>query len=330
MQRSEHSTILSALGASGYLQKHGEVLAVAGLAFLLQGTDREQAFLDILRSATGTELPDSLSWDPELRQADQARPDLIGRDEAGEWRVVVEAKISALLSETQLRSYVSDLDGLDEGTAAFVILVPEPRRTEAQSALDQLGTGHSAVVTWDELLDRFAEHDTDFSDVAQLRSMCDSLGALDVAPFKSTEPEYLETRLSDLFSVCDRVSQRLTPPGDALLPSQPRGGGWYRYFCSVGEFGCCASLGVSPQGKFESKQLIWLRWHRHTDDLNVVRDLLESRRDEVEQLGGSLVLAAGQVWVGLDPKTDVGGAAVENDLVERCAQICAIAGMQLE
>lgn len=329
MQRPEHPTILSALATTERLAKHGEILAVAGLAYLLGEGALEHRVLEVFRSATGASFPETLTWEAELVREDKGRPDLIGIDGDGSWRVVVEAKIAARLSEGQLKSYANNLaTGLAKGAAGLVLLVPAARRSEAEAILGPMGIPRAAVVTWDDLLAPLSGSDTAFRDVAQLRSMCDSLGALDIAPFESTELEYLATRLGDLITVCDRASQALTPPG-ALLRSVPREGGWYRYFCDAEMGKTCASLGVSPTAKFGIDRLIWLRWQRYTEDIDRVRQRLKADIERVEAVGGVSRFSDGAIWIGLEPEPGVGGTAVVVDLVDRCRQLCEIAGMKI-
>lgn len=327
MARLQHSTVLSALATSGHLSKRGEVLAVAGLAFLLKGTHREEAFRELIGQRTGVDLPNTLTWEPELRQEDNARPDLVGCDENGMRRVVIEAKILAALDENQLRSYAANLRGSGE-TGVLIALVPEPRRTEASAASKRLDVA-TAVISWDELLDAIEAHDTAFRDVAQLRSMCDALGALDVSPLKSLDPQHLRERLPDLMRICDRTTIALTPENEARLPSQPRNGGWYRYF-PTGDKGDYASLGVAPVPKFESERLIWLRWWRQwlrSQSVDELAARLTSRTATLEEIDAVLECTQDSVWVGVQPRPGVGGSSMVDDLIQQTTRICELAGL---
>ena len=133
----------------------------------------------------------------QLVQQDGAKPDLVGFDDSGKQRVLVEIKFWADLTPRQPNSYINALP--DDGPAALVFLVPEGRiqllwpqlierlnrdfpdlsETPAERRCIQIGgtQKHLMIVSWGGLLDSMAARIRDYGEVGveteirQLRSL---------------------------------------------------------------------------------------------------------------------------------------------------------------
>ena len=70
-------TLLGHLTQFSSFSKQGELLCTQGLAYLLQRPDARLVFADWLSSKVGLPVGADLMWEPEVRQADGGRPDLV-------------------------------------------------------------------------------------------------------------------------------------------------------------------------------------------------------------------------------------------------------------
>jgi hypothetical protein len=161
------STLLGYLARFASFTAQSEVLCTQSLTYLLQAHKEARSALAKIVARTGIEIDDALTWLPEAKQKDGARPDLEARMSDGTPLVKVEAKLEAQLLPEQLQSYVSDLRKRNRGDAALLVLVPESRKDEASGvtceAFELSGdgpwsviNGHRtgiAVISWQEIFD---------------------------------------------------------------------------------------------------------------------------------------------------------------------------------
>lgn len=105
------------------MSRQGENVASAGLLYLLQSHDQaREAFLDLLRTASGTPLPPDVRFQGQVGSRDAGVTDISGRHGNQEY-VIVEAKVGAGLGHGQASAYLNRLS--PEGL--LVILAPESR-----------------------------------------------------------------------------------------------------------------------------------------------------------------------------------------------------------
>ena len=176
---------------------HQEDIATAALAHILANSDAAiEALNDVVQSGV-REVKPIVKVGMQIGGSDGSRPDMVGFDEDGKERVIVEVKFWAGLTDNQPNGYLARLP--EDGPAALVFLAPENRirflwpelrgRVERQYALADVeserrcfhieGTQrHLLLVSWTGLLDSMAARSGDADDPAgigveirQLRSL---------------------------------------------------------------------------------------------------------------------------------------------------------------
>lgn len=176
---------------------HQEDIATEALAHILAKSDAAiEALNDVVQSGV-REVKPIVGLRTQVLGIDGSQPDLVGFDEDGKERVIVEVKFWAALTNNQPNGYLSRLP--EDGPAALVFLAPENRirflwpelrgRVERQYALSAVeserrcfhieGTQrHLMLVSWTGLLDSMAARSGDADDPAgigveirQLRSL---------------------------------------------------------------------------------------------------------------------------------------------------------------
>jgi hypothetical protein len=346
-ESQRRQALLGRLAALGWFTQNGEVAATQAVAMLLEEPQLRDALLRRLAQLTETELASgALQFQAELVHDDLARPDLEGRDSRGRPLVVIEAKFGARLTSAQLQAYmthqVARLDGDVRG--ALFVLVPSYRRSEAEAVLGTLGNQPdepnastpavaTAVLTWDELLGVWDEaaqelptpdQDAVVCDIRQLRALCKTMAALDVAPLglvATGRAEWRE-REGDLVRLVDEATAGLRAPSGRLLPLglEPEFDYYRRYipgglpdpdcYCAVGLVGGLARQGTP----------FWLRYHRATSSYQTVADRIMASHFAADARGDG-----GHLWLPLRVPADRSGAAVIDELVEQIKAICAVA-----
>ena len=149
----------------------------------------------------------------QVTQADGTRPDLVGFDETGTERVLIEVKFWAELTNYQPNGYINRLP--DDGPAVVMFLVPEERvqslwpqlrrrlnrefdaLTEVDSERKCVRVGdtqqHLMIVSWGGLLDSMAARSRDFdelgveNEIRQLRSLAKYADAGALKPIRQGE-----------------------------------------------------------------------------------------------------------------------------------------------
>ncbi len=303
--------LLGLLAGTQWLSKHGEVLAVQAVGFLLAEPTCEAALRLLVAEETSRELPTAMEWRAESVE-DEGRPDLMAGLPGEHARVIVEAKFDHTITLGQLQAYARNLGQHPEPpSTALLLLVPEHRRREAERVGGTVDAGEVAlgVISWDQLIKAFhdcASGDAELlEDVRQFDALCKTYGAKDIRPFTREEASSWPARRTDLMVIVDRVTSELS--SDRLLPTGVEQDattdehGYYRRYISAG--GPEVSLGVrQPRRDFQTP--IWMRYHYRTSDFAVAKQRLRASGAVVDEA------KRGHIYVPVDLPLDVSGAEV--------------------
>ena len=165
------------------------------------------ALNDVIRSGV-REVPPITAVNSQVQHEDGTRPDLVGFDETGAERVLIEVKFWAELTPNQPNGYINRLP--DDGPALVMFLAPEDRvqslwpqlqgrtsrqfgplvETESERRCVRLGDTqkHLMIVSWEGLLDSMAARTRDYAEagaeteIRQLRSLAKHADAGVVRP----------------------------------------------------------------------------------------------------------------------------------------------------
>ena len=250
---AEIYTLLAHLSPSFTSQT--ENIAVEALGYVLNKyAGSREGLDDVVRSGVRNVKP-VVKVRTQASALDGTRPDLVGVDEGGAERVVIEAKFWAELTPRQPHAYLDRLP--DDGPAVLLFLAPEERivslwpelRSRAQRAGKTLsdidaerkcvsvdgGRRHLLLVSWTGLLDRMSartrdEQDAE-SDIRQLRGLADFAedGDGPRRPIRDTrDPRHMR----DMKRIIDAATERGIADGWASrrgLNRTPRSYGYGRY-----------------------------------------------------------------------------------------------------
>lgn len=223
-----NSSMLGYLANFGSFYSQSEVLSTQGLTFALQTCERARSALEkAIAESAGISTESSLTWRPEVIQADQGRVDIEGA--SGDKPVVkIEAKLGAPLSSAQLQSYEQDLRSRNPGHGALIVLVPKNRKAETiafvRSTFNEEGDGPwsiadgrdvgLAVLSWDELFAVLLGGDVDERcrwEIEQLQEMYKVLLGDNFEPIASEEElGNWPQRTNDFIKLVDRATRELT------------------------------------------------------------------------------------------------------------------------
>jgi hypothetical protein len=193
----------------------------------------------------------------------------------------------------------------------------------------------TAVLTWGELLalwdDAAQELPTDgqdavVCDLRQLRALCKTMAALDIAPLGlvATGGTGWQEREGDLQRLVDQATTGFRAPSGRLLPLgfEPEFGYYRRYipgglpdpdcYCSVGVVGGLADQGTP----------FWLRHSRRYSgsSFQTVTDRIMASRFAADARGDG-----GHIWLPLRVSAKRSGAAIVDELLEQIEEIRAVA-----
>ena len=213
-----------------------ENIATEALRHIFDHSDASvEALNDVVQSGVRGTKP-IVSVKSQVIQADGTRPDLVGFDETGGERVLIEVKFWAELTPNQPNSYLNRLP--DDGPAVVMFLAPEERihslwphlkgrinrgfdtLTEIDSERKCVRAGdaerHLMVVSWGSLLDSMAARSRDFDEsgvedeIRQLRSLAKYADAGALKPIRRGEEfgEDSEMRLRQYKRLIDAATER--------------------------------------------------------------------------------------------------------------------------
>ncbi len=193
---------------------HPENLATEALGYILRRSSHAREALCAMLAQVGVAAPASLTFRNQVAGDDDAQPDLVGLDEAGRQRLLIEAKFWAGLTERQPVTY---LGRLPKDGGALVVVAPGARVTllwaelvrrcqnaglsaeQVKPALDEanllaLVDGRKLVIlSWRILLDflvlhlESADDRATREDVVQLRGLCARMDNEAFLPLMSEE-----------------------------------------------------------------------------------------------------------------------------------------------
>lgn len=257
---------------------------------------------------------------------DGTRPDLVGFDEAGVERVLVEVKFWAELTASQPNGYIDRL--ADDGPAVVVFLVPDDRvQTLWPQLKERLNDGfgsveevnaerrcvrisdtqrHLMVVSWGGLLDAMAARAGDsgepgvLGEIRQLRSLA---RYADEGAFKPIRPDEFdsesEIRLRQYRRLVDAATQEGIEQGWADrkgLRATPKPHGYGRY---INLHGNVVWFGINTE-LFEATGWtpLWVsRWQGFADEPDVSQQLANTDQDWYR--------SDGRYWFPIDLKRQV-------------------------
>ena len=253
---AEIDTLLAHLSPS--LTSQTENIAVEALGYVLNKyAGSREGLDDVVRSGVRNVKP-VIQVRTQARAPDGTRPDLVGVDEDGAERVLVEAKFWAELTPRQPDAYLDRLP--DNGPAVLLFLAPEERiaslwrdlRSRAQRAGKMLSEvdaerrcvsvdgsqRHLLLVSWTGLLDRMSartrdEQDAE-ADIRQLRGLADFAEEGRFRPIRDTREEFGpdSRHMRDMKRIIDTATERGVADGWASrkgLNRTPRSYGYGRY-----------------------------------------------------------------------------------------------------
>ncbi len=253
---AEIDTLLAHLSPSFTSQT--ENIAVEALGYVLNKyAGSREGLDDVVRSGVRNVKP-VVKVRTQVSALDGTRPDLVGVDEDGAERVLIEAKFWAELTRRQPHAYLDRLP--DDGPAVLLFLAPEERvaslwpelRSRAQNAGKTLtdidaerkcvrvdGTQrHMLLVSWTGMLDRMSartrdEQDAD-GDIRQLRGLADFAEEGQFRPIRDTREDFGpdSRQMRDIKRIIDAATERGIADGWASrrgLNRTPRSYGYGRY-----------------------------------------------------------------------------------------------------
>ena len=253
---AEIDTLLAHLSPS--LTSQTENIAVEALGYVLNKyAGSREGLNDVVRSGVRNVKPvDKVQT--QASALDGTRPDLVGVDEGGAERVLIEAKFWADLTPRQPHAYLDRLP--DDGPAVLVFLAPEDRivslwpqlRSRAQTAGKTLvdvdaerkcvrvdgSQRHLLLVSWTGLLDRMSARTRDEQgaedDIRQLRGLAEFAEEGRFRPIRDTREDFGpdSRHMRDMKRMIDAATERGIKDGWASrkgLNRTPRSYGYGRY-----------------------------------------------------------------------------------------------------
>lgn len=279
------ATVLSHLATRFSVQT--ENLATEALAFILGYSDAARAAVTELTRDLGGQWPGGLTYRSQDIQEDGKRPDLVGTDEGGVRRLVLEAKFWAGLTAAQPCSYLMTLD---EPGSMLLFVVPAARIdsvwTELQhrAEADGLGTGAAvvsgnetkswrlngpvlALCSWRRLLGSMrmmAGANADaraVADVAQLEALCDRMDSEAFLPLSSEElTSSIGRRIPQFGDLALTVADLVSAQGIGVTKGMRASGGngWFGRYIVLENHGCLVSFNAKHWATWGESPL-WLK-----------------------------------------------------------------------
>ena len=312
-----------------------ENAATEALAYILTRSAKSREALDDLVRSGVQEVASIVRVRTQSVGKGGTKPDLVGVDENGEERVLIEAKFQADLQSTQPNGYLDRLP--DNGPAVLMFLVPEDRVTrlwarlrekvnETGNALQETDSErkcmrvgetdrHLVVVSWASLLDCLAartryENDKDAEEnIRQLRGLSEYAQATTFRPISGHDKEFgrgpeAEQRDRQLRLLIDRATDQAVNEGWLTrngLNRTPRRYGYGRYI-SFTQTGVVPWFGINYDLYEQSGGItpLWL----HTGPPNNKRGWVN--REQFDALGLAFDMTNQQSWLplALEPEAE--------------------------
>jgi hypothetical protein len=298
----------------GHLSKkfgtHPENWATEALGYILRRSFHARETVRALLAEMGLDTPASLTYrNQAVGHDDEGQPDLVGYDEDGRQRLVIEAKFGAGLTKHQPITYLRRLE--HEGDV-LLFVVPgrrlpyvwaellrrccagelDPREDDGSFAgakVATIGNGRKlATVTWRALLSPVAlrldavEDRATREDVAQLLGLCDQQDADLFLPVTDDElTTTLFRRVVEFGEIAEAVIEVVEASGiaDRIRVGKARGNGFYGRYVSLRGVGALFACDVRKWMKYAATPL-WLsvygpEWgHNKTREVRAVRSAL--------------------------------------------------------
>lgn len=223
---------------------HPENLATEGLGYILGASSRARSGL---LAALGVEgraaLPADLRFTTQSASDDAGRPDLAGTDEAGQLRLLVEAKFWAGFTDHQPLSYLKQL----HAGGVLVVVGPSVRLPylerellrrigEAKGIVQQCSRSadlshvivdgrHLIVSSWQRILSamrvELASEPAMLADVSQLLGLCEKMDTEAFIPVTSEElTTNLYRRVHEFGAIVDEVTAQLASGADRVMDTK--------------------------------------------------------------------------------------------------------------
>ena len=233
-----------------------ENAATDALGYILNKSATSREALTDLLGEGGFDMPPIARVETQVTYEDGKRPDMVGYDETGVRRLIVESKFWASLQERQASGYLRQID--EDGPTALLFIAPEVRletlwteivrqiREESpeatlrpetpangwRSAMVEGVPKRLALVSWDRLLrgmaDRTGDDGVVTEDVRQLRGLARRQDAEAFLPVRAEElsPDFARRAVGYVRLVDDVVSNGVSQGWIAPLKKVPQ---WYGY-----------------------------------------------------------------------------------------------------
>ncbi len=318
-----------------------ENIAVEALGYILNKSSKcREALDDVVRSGVKNVNPVDKVRTQASRFQDGTRPDLVGLDENGAERVLIEAKFWADLTPRQPNAYLERLG--KDGPAVLLFVTPEQRisrlwaqlRNRADRAEKRLtdvdaerkcmcvdGTQkHLLLVSWTGLLDRMSAQIRDSeepeveADIQQLRGLAEFADERRVQPVPEAGEQFGpdSKRMLDLKRLIDAATNRGVSEGwisTKGLNRTPRRYGYGRYLRLNGKVGW---FGVNVE-----------RWERD-GSTPLWFNLTKTNDATLAEIGSKLQLTIEGSWVPLYLKTGVELRESLSAVVSRLGEIADV------
>ena len=235
-----------------------EDMAVEALGYILSKSLASRSALNRVLKSVATELNPVTRVQTQVSDNNLARPDLVGFDEQGKERVLIEAKFWAGLTDNQPTGYLDRLPS--DGPSVLLFVAPETRRDTLWGELrrrlnanlidvsegDGLWSGkvgdssrHLALTSWRSLLGQMANQSSGSGessaqiDIRQLQGLTERMDEEAFLPMQAAElaPAF-PRRMLGLNRLVDDATQRgvrgkWITTGGLQVTSRPTGYGRY-------------------------------------------------------------------------------------------------------
>ena len=325
------------------LLRQPEVAVTEAITWLCSLPGASHALDRLIRDA-GLDPIGEIAWYAEVPAADRTRTDIEAWwGEPAVPRVVIEAKLGHILTVEQVAAYVTDLRGrISESQGSreglVVVLVPEHRHSEAATVLSQMAADpdrvsggpaiHTAVWSYDQVLDALGATLGAGGDVAQLRGLVEVCAALAIRPIAPADLTMASSaRVEDVTRVVDLASEALFGGARTLPSGSDEDFSWRRYIDPVP--GTSIAVGVrrpKSHGNRQPAPWTWIRVHATTGQAAVAGKAITDGWSSA----GAYTDAAGHTWLPLSVPESVSGASMVEEVTRQAEQVLSAVRSALE